>query len=120
MIFLQNVIVHAFFTIEHIGEVFLPFCQIHGICWEVGQPCSSQGVKGPLAQVLDQRSATAVLFCHSRVSSASAALVLHQWFLTFSAVLLVLLHKVLYRHFSSERLGLVSLALHRPIYSSTG
>ena len=59
-------------------------------------------------------------FCSATVMCffTSAALVLHQWFLAFSAALLVLLWKISYCHCSLGTLGLFALALCRHIHAS--
>ena len=59
-------------------------------------------------------------FCSATLvrSSASAASVLHQWFLAFSAALLVLLRKMLYCRCGLGRLGLFAVAFRRRIHAS--
>ena len=60
------------------------------------------------------------LFCSATLLrwSTSATLVLHQWFLAFSAALFVLVHKTLYSCCSLGRFRLFALALHRYIHAS--
>ena len=60
------------------------------------------------------------IFCSATLmcSSASAALVLHLWFLAFSAALLVRLCKMLYCRCCSGKMGLFTLALRKRIHAS--
>ena len=114
------------FTIRHTGEMFCHSVEFMGHAGKLINTvlCKEKGVTGLEIQ-LCRRRRTQIrdlpwLFCSASLvcSSTSAALVLHQWFVAFSAALLFLLHKMLYCSCSLGKLGLFVLALRKCMHTS--